>query len=1007
MRHGSTVRRATWIGAGVAAALLGASTACAAAPRRPVVFEANHGQVDSQVKFLSRGSGYTLFITAAETILADHRSGARVRLRLAGARQDPEVVGLEALPGQSHYFIGRDPARWRTNVPTYAGVAYQDVYPGIDAVYRAASGRRIEQDFLVKPGADPDAIRLEFTGIGAVTIDAAGDLMLAGESGDVRLSRPVAYQDIDGARREVPAAWVVQGPREAGFRVGPYDRSALLVIDPIILWATYLGGSGNDLAFGVALDRAGSTLVTGETSSIDFPTTGTSALAGGTDVFVTKLDSLSNFLFYSAYIGGSGSEGGRAIAVDGNGSAYLAGFTGSPDFPTTVGALQPGPGGDLDGFVVKLDATGALIYATYLGGADADAVLGLAVDAEGRAHVAGGTRSSDFPIADALQPAPGGGTCGIAPDVFPCRDAFVARLNPQGTELEYSSFLGGSNDDAANGIAMDDSGRAYLTGFTTSADFPTTAGSVQPGPRGGLDAFVARVDANGSLGWATYLGGSGSDTASSIAVDRAGRSHVVGSTSSNDFPATEGDSFSGVTEGFAVKLDTAGTSIGWSRRTSRPEAVPTAVALDNRGDVYLVANDFICTLFTPSFPPVCSQLHVDVVVEKRGPDRGESLFVESFGGRANGFDGQDFGEAIAARNGLVWVVGHTVARNLPTTPGAFQATHRGGTFDAFVVRLGDPIVIRDVNVQAPSFFDGSAAGGGCLIATAAFGSPLAPEVRTLREFRDRALLIHPAGRALVRAYYWLSPPLARTVAREPGLAAAVRAVLRPIAGGAGFALDRPVTAIGLGAAMLAAFVTVFVSAARRRRRIRGVALVVMGAVLLASALALVGEPHRSFPSPAPAAQPEPDVSDTPVAAVAPEPRAAARPPAQASRPARPVAQVVPAPTPSSLLDLSAVGDGAASVRLLNPFAPHTARRWAVTSDVIEGVLGPEGFVVTDSRLAGDLGIEAGDTIVRIGAHPPRGLLTVMSAVQRDPDRATVLVEIDRGGTRLVYSYRVR
>ncbi len=1003
----STVRRATWLGVGGAAALLGVSAPDAAGSRLPVVFEANDGQVDAEVKFLSRGPGYTLFIATAETILADRRTGELVRLRLVGARKDPEVAGLEPLPGRSHYFIGQNPARWRTNVPTYARVASLEVYPEIDAVYRADAAQRIEQDFLVKPGADLDAIRLELVGAGAITIDGAGDLVLGSEQGNVRLTRPVAYQDIDGTRREIPAAWVLRGPREAGFRVGPYDRSVLLVIDPVIMWATYLGGSGNDLAFGVALDRAGNTFVTGETSSIDFPTTGTSALAGGTDVFVTKLDSSGDFLFYSVYIGGSGSEGGRAIAVDASGNTYLTGFTDSPDFPTTVGALQPGPGGDLDGFVVKLDATGAIIYATYLGGADADAALGLSVDADGRAHVAGGTRSSDFPTVNALQPAPGGGTCGIAPDVFPCRDAFVARLDHLGTELEYSTFLGGQDDDAANAIAVDGTGNAYVTGFTLSADFPATPGSLQPTPRGGPDAFVARVNADASLGWSTYLGGSGSDTASGIALDRAGRPYVVGSTSSSNFPATEGDSFSGVTEGFAVKLDTAGASIGWSRRTSLREAVPTAVALDGRDDVYLVANDFICTSFTPSFPPVCSQLHVDVVVEKRGADRGQSLFVESFGGRANGFDGQDFGEAIAARNGLVWVAGHSAARNFPTTPGVVQPTHGGGTFDAFVVRLGDPIVIPDVNVQGPSGFFGNGGSAGCLIATAAFGSPLAPEVHILRVFRDRALLTHRAGRALVRAYYWLSPPLARAVAREPGLAAAVRAVLRHVARGAGFALHRPLGVIVLGTAALAAFVTVVVRAARRRRGIRGVALVVMGAALLASALVLVGEPHRSLPSPVPGARPEPDASDARVGAVAPDPRAAARPPAQASRAARRVARTVPAPPSSPLLDLSTIADGAASLRLLNPLAPHTARRWAVTSDVIEGVLGPEGFVVTDSRRAGELGIEAGDTIVSVGAHPPRGLLAVMSTVQRDPDRATVLVEIDRNGARLVYSYRLR
>jgi hypothetical protein len=258
--------RATWIGTGVAAALFMVFVPGAAGARGPVVFEANRGQVDAQVKFLSRGPGFTLFITAAETILADRRTGERVRLRLVGAREEPEVVGLEPLPGRIHYFIGQNPLHWRTNVPTYARVAYREVYPGIDAVYRADAALRIEQDFLVQPGADPDAIRLELDGVQAASVDGAGDLVLATAKSEVRLSRPVAHQVLDGHHRGIQAAWIVRGPREVGFWLGRYDRSLPLVIDPVITWATLLGGTGDDQAFGVALDAVGNVVVSGDTT---------------------------------------------------------------------------------------------------------------------------------------------------------------------------------------------------------------------------------------------------------------------------------------------------------------------------------------------------------------------------------------------------------------------------------------------------------------------------------------------------------------------------------------------------------------------------------------------------------------------------------------------------------------------------------------------------------------------------------------------------------------------
>src|SRR5262245_26837504 len=304
----------------------------------PLVFEENRGQADPRVKFLARGAGHVLFITASEAVLADRGTGQAVRVQLRGARPAMEVVGLEPLPARIHYIRGRDHAAWHSGVATFARVAYREAYPGIDAIYKTTAGSQFEQEFLVRPNANPAAIRLAFDGVQKVAVDYAGDLILTTSGDLVRLGRPVAYQEIAGVRRAVSVAWSARGPRGASFRLGPYDRSHALVIDPVITWATYLGGSGADQAFAIAVDSAGNSYVTGDTDSINFPTTDSSRLAMGasmTDVFVTKL-SPTGALVYSVYIGGSGTDGGRGIAVDPSSSAHVTGFTTSTDFPTTA-----------------------------------------------------------------------------------------------------------------------------------------------------------------------------------------------------------------------------------------------------------------------------------------------------------------------------------------------------------------------------------------------------------------------------------------------------------------------------------------------------------------------------------------------------------------------------------------------------------------------------------------------------------------------------------------------
>jgi len=365
----------------------------------PLHFEANRGQTGKDVRFLSRGAGYSLYLTASEAVLvlakpdtyAKHdarrtqaQPGANaqvkpvaLRMSLAGAARKPLVSGLEKLPGKANYFIGNDPAKWRTNVPTYARVQYREVYPGIDLVYYG-NQRQLEYDFVLAPGADSKKIVLDFQGADKVEIDAQGELVLHAPGGDIRQHKPVIYQEIDGVRREIEGGYVRKGSNRVGFRVAAYDTSRPLVIDPVLAYSTYLGGVDFDMGRGIAVDAHGRAYVTGLTWFVnDFPTTLGAVqplIAGGFfDAFVTKLDPTGSTLVYSTYLGGISDDWGNKIAVDADGNAYVTGGTYSTNFPTTSGAFQTTYAGDDgtskgDAFVTKLDPSGSrLVYSTFLG----------------------------------------------------------------------------------------------------------------------------------------------------------------------------------------------------------------------------------------------------------------------------------------------------------------------------------------------------------------------------------------------------------------------------------------------------------------------------------------------------------------------------------------------------------------------------------------------------------------------------------------------------------------
>ena len=572
----------------------------------PLSFEANEGQTDSQVKFISRGTGYSLFLTSTEAVLSlktPSSSAIVLKMKLVGANPSPQLTGRDELPGKSNYFIGNDPAKWRTNVSNYAKVKYADVYPGVDLVYYG-NQRQLEYDFLVSPSADPGAIRLAIDGCEKSRIDEQGDLVLEVDRSEIRLHQPVIYQEINRSRRSIGGKFVMRSEREVGFEIARYDASKPLIIDPVISYSTYLGGSGDESVGGIAVDSAGNAYITGTTDSSDFPTANPlqavflrgicETLPVGTTTFpcsvafVTKLNAAGSGVIYSTYLGGGGRDAGGRIAVDFAGNAYVTGSTNSTNFPT-ANAFQPVLAGQRDAFVTKLNPAGsALIYSTYLGGSGLDFGFGIAVDSSGNAYVTGSTNSTDFPTANAFQAMNIG------------NDAFVTKLNSAGSALLYSTFLGGSGSDGATGIAVDSSGNAYVTGSTSSTDFPT-ANAFQAAYGGDLsDAFVTKLNATGSaLVYSTYLGGRGSgdngDSGQAIAVDSSGNAYVTGYTDSGDFPTVNAfqpvyhccTGYEYMGDAFVTKLNAAGSAVYSSHLGGSVYDIGSGIAVDSSGNAYV------------------------------------------------------------------------------------------------------------------------------------------------------------------------------------------------------------------------------------------------------------------------------------------------------------------------------------------------------------------------------------------------------------------------------------
>jgi hypothetical protein len=723
----------------------------------PLAFEANQGQAPALINFVARGAGYMLCLMPTEAELRLHKPtgtpvaqvpaspGNAVQLQLIGANPAARATGLDELITKTNYYLGSDPSRWRSNVPNFGKVEYQDVYPGIDLVYYGNQGQ-LEYDFVVAPEADPGAITLTLRGTQGLTLDGQGNLVLHTSGGDVLEHAPVLYQEMDDVRQAVSGRFVLEGKDQVGFQVGAYDRSRPLVIDPVLSYSTYLGGSVNDWGQAVAVDGSGDAYVTGFTQSSDFPTANAirTTLPGTFAAFVSKLNAAGTALVYSTYLGGgltpsqtSAMTQGFGIAVDSAGNAYVSGSTSAgsnstnpPDnFPTTPGAFQMSYGsGSQKAFVAKFSATGGLVYSTYLGGSGADgptlnylaAGNVIAVDGAGNAYVAGPTTSTDFPTKSAAYPT-WNSSWGSA--------GYVTEINAAGSGLVYSTYLPGG---PGNAVALK-AGQVYVTG-DASTSFPTTSNAFQ---RSGGGSFVAVLSPAlapaAQLLYATYLNHA---DAHSIAVDGSGNVYVSGSVVDKYFPTTTGafqTNFAGGMDAFVAKINPAlsgsaslvySTYLGGTHQDQG-----WGIAVDSAGNAYVTGvtyfgysnkdkrpvNNFPVTANALQGSGYAFRLAFVTVLNATASALLFSTYLGASLPLGDTGRNQSFGTGMALDGtGNIYVTGHA-GTNFPTTDGAFQTTLRGdNAYNAFVAKIS-PVAAGGTGSPPPAIpgsVPANAGGGG-------------------------------------------------------------------------------------------------------------------------------------------------------------------------------------------------------------------------------------------------------------------------------------------------------
>ena len=683
----------------------------------PLLFEQNKGQTSEAVKFISRNPGYTVYMTQSETVFAldvddpsdgnsDRRGVAApirrdvLRMRFAGANTNPTISGGEPAATKANYYTGKNRLE---NVPNYRSVKMDRVYDGIDAIFYGNASNQLEYDFVVAPHVDPAQIKLAFSGAESIAVDRNGDLLIKTPNTQLIQNKPIAFQEVEGTRKSVDADYQVSEDGAVSFVIGEYDRSRPLVVDPAVRYLTYFGGSAFERADSIKVDSAGNAFVIGSTNSLDFPEANSRDSVDAA-VFISKISPDGQSLIYNTFMDGN-SEDGRTnfvvgfekndIAIDSAGNAYVAGVTESANFPVTDGAYQtvrlcsrqfgicifPE-----EAFVAKLDPQGQIIYSTFLGGRETDFANGIAIDSSGRAYVAGGTRSGLlFPTKNAYQ---GTGFFGASPD------AFMTVLNAQGSDIIYSTGLGGYDADNAYDIGIDSANNVYVSGETESEGTFPTKNAEQTANGGGLDAFIARfnpfLSGESSLVYSTFLGGGGTERAFAIAVAPNGTSVVTGVTGSATFPLKNAfDSTNQINEAFVTQYSASGAMLNSSFLGGADQDEGADIALGTGGTIWItgltLSNNFPVAV---PFQSTRRGLHDAFVTKIRfGVNGSPGVSSSSFLGGS----GEDVGLGITVRGNTIYLVGQTASNNLLTTPGVIKqsSTANATNPDGFIAKILD------------------------------------------------------------------------------------------------------------------------------------------------------------------------------------------------------------------------------------------------------------------------------------------------------------------------------
>ena len=776
-RYNTSVMRRFWLLLLTLTSLFGGKGAASTSPalsllgRLPLRFEANRGQADAGVCYVARGGAYSVALTDRGSFLR-LRSGPEGRptvvetrfLRAsAAARIEPEELSIT----QTNYLRG-NASEWITGVASYARVRYRGLYPGIDVVFYGNEGK-LEYDILVAPGARVSAVLFSIAGIASERLDNDGNLVLTTSAGRVMWQKPVVYQIAGTGRKAIPGRLVLRGRRRIGFAVGSYDHNLPLIIDPTLNYATFLGGSGNEAARAISVDGQGNVYIAGFSDSLNLPFTagsvqaayrgGSASFSLGGDAFIAKINPQGTAVVYNTYLGGNADDVATALAIDGSGNAYVAGFTNSNNFPVTPGAASRtfgGAGGNQfhhfgDAFVAKLSPDGkSLLYATFLGGSQDDAAMAIALDSQQNAYIAGITQSPNLPATGNAYQKTYRGSGGQPPFCAGCGpnlvsgDVFVARLSPDGAAWNFVTYLGGASDDMAGAIAVDATG-VYVAGSTLSRDFPTTSGAFSVTYRGASmdnlqpvmkfgDAFLAKLSLDGSrLLASTLLGGTSDDAITAVALDQGGSGavYVTGNTQSSDFPTTAG-AYSAAFKGprsipdgkgvltgdcFVAKIAADFRTLVFSTYIGGSfDDGGLAIATDSAGDAlvagFTYSSDFPVTSDALQRPPAGNALAHGFLL-RLSPTGTALQYSTILGGNSS-----DIIFAMAVdTGGNAYLAGNTDSSNFPVTSGVLQSRFAGDQDsngpmgDAFVAKIAGVFPAAQIQLNAVTNAASYASGG--------------------------------------------------------------------------------------------------------------------------------------------------------------------------------------------------------------------------------------------------------------------------------------------------------